>query len=315
MGSAREQAESVKNRRTVDLDRAAGELRALRHELELTKGAVDRVESARRRGLPSKLAELELLRTTAETGSRNIEALRKRHQELEERYRALAQDAQGEIIRAARLVATTLARSRTNPAVAAGPYDVVLVDEVGAAPLPRCSAGRGVGRTYRRAARRLHAVGSCSAAGTSEQRSPGYPAVVAYRSVRPLPDRLRSGGPGRSWLYRARRIVVIDSRPVILGSLNPLSQSSTREVMLTIRGAHFAGKILGEQHAGPFSQPPDCGGCRKKEVDLKRRKNGAWYWRCRNPQCPARNGNRAWTTDAKVGTTGSAASGKHRKGQ
>jgi phosphatidylserine/phosphatidylglycerophosphate/cardiolipin synthase-like enzyme len=106
-----------------------------------------------------------------------------------------------------------------------------------------------------------------------------------------------------------QKIIVIDNRLVILGSLNPLSQSSTREIMLTIRGTHFAGKILEEQHAGPFSQPPDCRGCRKKEVDLKRRKSGAWYWRCRNVHCPARKGSRAWTKEVNIGKPKSAASG------
>ena len=46
------------------------------------------------------------------------------------------EDAQGEVIRAARLVATTLARFRTTKTVLEGPYDVVLIDEVGAATLP-----------------------------------------------------------------------------------------------------------------------------------------------------------------------------------
>ena len=62
--------------------------------------------------------------------------LEERHTALQEQYEKLAQDAQGEIIKAARLVATTLARFRTVKAVLEGPYDVVLIDEVGAATLP-----------------------------------------------------------------------------------------------------------------------------------------------------------------------------------
>lgn len=44
--------------------------------------------------------------------------------------------AEPDIIRNAKVVATTLARMRINKAVAAGPYDVVLVDEAAAASLP-----------------------------------------------------------------------------------------------------------------------------------------------------------------------------------
>lgn len=46
-----------------------------------------------------------------------------------------------------------------------------------------------------------------------------------------------------------QRLDVIDERMVILGSLNSLSPSRSREFMLTIRGGHFA-------RAGPqFAQP------------------------------------------------------------
>ncbi|WP_280335903.1 AAA domain-containing protein [Nocardia wallacei] len=644
MKSTRERTETVRSRRTVDLDRSRTELHALRRELELTKTAMAQVESARRQGFPSKYAELELLLVTAEADSRNIEALRKQHQELEEKYRALAQDAQGEIIRAARLVATTLARSRTNPAVAAGPYDVVLVDEVGAAPLPdvllavalagrtvvllgdfmqlgpvppsalrgsdrpdirrwlltevfdHCGidsaraaqddpgcitldvqhrfgpavmelanriaydgtlkAGPGIetraaaaetgdaeivlvdtdgltdlGHVYRagrakgwwpagvllaRAIAEMHAedgtsigvvtpynlqadatlealrevesggamiaeVGTAhrfqgrefgvvifdlvesadgegmwmARAGRTAQGGQfardglrlfsvavtrvqqriyllgsrsrieraahdtalgQLAAMLAQKRVRKLaatdliapfaaPDRLGPVGSRLAevlsrhvevsdiqdeitfyetfadrlaaaresiWIWAPwvanrirtllpvltaaagrgvrivvfvrdpadqlqqkfkdlvddlaaivdsvvcvhqmhQKIVVIDNRLVILGSLNPLSQSSTREVMLTIRGSHFASKILEEQHAGPFSRPPYCDACRKKEVDLKRRTNGVWYWRCRNLQCPARKGNHAWTKDVNLAATRRTASAKGRQ--
>ena len=45
-------------------------------------------------------------------------AVEERHAGLQEQYEKLARDAQGEIIRAARLVATTLARFRTVKGVA-----------------------------------------------------------------------------------------------------------------------------------------------------------------------------------------------------
>ena len=47
----------------------------------------------------------------------------------------LARDAQGEIIRGAKVVATTLARFGTTKPVFEGEYDVVLIDEAGAATL------------------------------------------------------------------------------------------------------------------------------------------------------------------------------------
>ncbi len=92
-----------------------------------------------------------------------------------------------------------------------------------------------------------------------------------------------------------QKIVVIDEQMVIIGSLNPLSQSNTREIMVTMHGTHFAKKILDGQHAEIFARPPTCAGCGLREVDLKRRKDETWYWRCRNRTCPARKGNRAWT--------------------
>ena len=55
---------------------------------------------------------------------------------MDEEIRRQQREAEGEIIRRAKVVATTLARLRTNKALMDGPYDVVLVDEVGAANVP-----------------------------------------------------------------------------------------------------------------------------------------------------------------------------------
>ncbi|QKW22334.1 hypothetical protein HUT16_27540 [Kitasatospora sp. NA04385] len=96
-----------------------------------------------------------------------------------------------------------------------------------------------------------------------------------------------------------QKIVVIDERTVLLGSLNALSHSHSREIMLTVRGAHFARKILDHEHAEDFARPPRCGGCRGDEVDLRRGAKG-WYWRCYNPSCPARKGKQAWRSDVKL---------------
>ncbi|MFF3157364.1 AAA domain-containing protein, partial [Streptomyces sp. NPDC057910] len=91
-----------------------------------------------------------------------------------------------------------------------------------------------------------------------------------------------------------QKIVVIDEHTVLLGSLNSLSQSRSREVMLTVKGGHFARKILAHEHAEDFAKPPRCDACKGEEVDLRRRADGSWYWRCFNRTCPARQGNRAW---------------------
>ncbi len=81
-------------------------------------------------------ADATALRPKVTADRQHRPALEKRHAELQQQYEKLARGAQGEIIRAARLIATTLARFRTVKAVLDGPYDVVLIDEVGAATLP-----------------------------------------------------------------------------------------------------------------------------------------------------------------------------------
>ena len=57
------------------------------------------------------------------------------------------------------------------------------------------------------------------------------------------------------------KVVVIDDHTVMLGSQNVLSQRRTREVMITMRGEHWAGKLLNRLHAEEFSQPPPCAAC------------------------------------------------------
>jgi phosphatidylserine/phosphatidylglycerophosphate/cardiolipin synthase-like enzyme len=96
-----------------------------------------------------------------------------------------------------------------------------------------------------------------------------------------------------------QKILVIDEKTVMLGSLNVLSQSWTREVMVTMRGAHFARKLLQREHAKDFSRPPACGACGLHKVDLRRRRNGQWYWRCYSEERPrwSANGRSGWTRD------------------
>jgi superfamily I DNA and/or RNA helicase len=106
--------------------------RALVRALEAA-GLISRAEQ---QNWPDRHAAAQRLRpqVTADAGRRA--ALEKQFQQVQEEYERLARNAQGEIIKNAKLVATTLARFRTNKAVFEGPYDVVLVDEAGAATLP-----------------------------------------------------------------------------------------------------------------------------------------------------------------------------------
>jgi len=52
-----------------------------------------------------------------------------------------------------------------------------------------------------------------------------------------------------------QKIVVVDENVVLLGSLNTLSQRRSREVMLVMRGTHFARKLLAHEHAAEFASP------------------------------------------------------------
>jgi AAA domain/PLD-like domain len=98
-----------------------------------------------------------------------------------------------------------------------------------------------------------------------------------------------------------QKIVVIDEKTVLLGSLNVLSQSWTREVMLVMQGAYFARKLLERERAEDFAAVPSCVACQGTKIDLRRgRKAGEWYWRCYDSECPSRSsGNRRpWTRPA-----------------
>ncbi|MGQ4443058.1 hypothetical protein ACN6LI_000491, partial [Streptomyces violaceoruber] len=77
----------------------------------------------------------------------------------------------------------------------------------------------------------------------------------------------------------------------------------TREVMVTIRGGHFARKLLEHEHAELFARPPKCGRCGGTSIELRRRRNGVWFWRCYDTACKTgRNGrSNAWNQDIRVG--------------
>ena len=113
----------------ADRKRLAAALAAARTAAELVAGCD-------RQGWPALHAEARELRGAIARDSVNRRGLEEHHEELQKQYGRMEKDARGEIIGAARLVATTLARFRIVKAVFDGPYDVVLVDEAGAASLP-----------------------------------------------------------------------------------------------------------------------------------------------------------------------------------
>lgn len=98
--------------------------------------AEELVTNCTRRGWPDLHAQASALRGDIKRDEARRQSVKERHAALQDQYEKLARDAEGEIIKAARLVATTLARFRLVKAVLDGPYDVVLIDEVGAATLP-----------------------------------------------------------------------------------------------------------------------------------------------------------------------------------
>jgi len=132
-------------RRTADA--LSARLLPLEKELGLAQGAEARVAEAVRLGHPQRYAVASGLRPQVAADEKNRPSLERRHRELQEQYDKLARDAQGEIIRGAKVVATTLARFRTTKAVFEGEYDVVLIDEAGAATLPEVLLAVGKART------------------------------------------------------------------------------------------------------------------------------------------------------------------------
>ncbi|GAA2998668.1 AAA domain-containing protein [Actinokineospora diospyrosa] len=98
-----------------------------------TKGDHDLVDLAKRTDLPSRHLEREELRASRDTERRTRSDLEVTLRDLDKRAAKLRRDAEGEVLAEASVVATTLARSRAHPAVARQRFDVVLVDEAGAA--------------------------------------------------------------------------------------------------------------------------------------------------------------------------------------
>lgn len=92
-----------------------------------------------------------------------------------------------------------------------------------------------------------------------------------------------------------QKIIVVDDRTTLLGSLNPLSHRDTREVMVEHEGPWFATKLLQHEYAEHFANAPHCEVCRAT-AELRRAAPGKldhppWSWHCSARGC-------AWRTDA-----------------
>lgn len=118
------------------LSEAQAALLAAQAEPQPTPEQLSHVAAADRDRLPQKHAGASALRAKVAADSERRAELEQRHTRLQDRFEQLRKDAEGAIIKQALLVATTLARFRTTRAVIEGSYDVVLVDEVGAATVP-----------------------------------------------------------------------------------------------------------------------------------------------------------------------------------
>ncbi|MFC1443136.1 AAA domain-containing protein [Streptacidiphilus sp. N1-10] len=122
--------------RASTLEVAEHRLRTARQGDGPLDGDADLVTAAERAGLPQLAARLTAMRDAcAELFARQA-ALEQRHERLVRELARQRAQAEPDLIRGANVVATTLTRLRLNRTVAEGPYDVVLVDEAGAALLP-----------------------------------------------------------------------------------------------------------------------------------------------------------------------------------
>ncbi|WP_405984976.1 AAA domain-containing protein [Streptomyces sp. NBC_00872] len=116
---------------------AAGHrLRTAQQDHRPQPGDADLVATSDRAGLPRLAVRLRALQASCAGLLSRQGELEREHERLVRELARRRSQAEPELIRGASVVATTLARLRLNRTVAEGPYDVVLVDEAGAALLP-----------------------------------------------------------------------------------------------------------------------------------------------------------------------------------
>lgn len=94
------------------------------------------VEAVERHDLPELARRRTSLRAKAGPLLKQRRQLEEQHESLLQRLSRLQAEAEPELIREAKVVATTLTRMRLNTSVAEGDYDVVLIDEAAAVRLP-----------------------------------------------------------------------------------------------------------------------------------------------------------------------------------
>lgn len=96
-----------------------------------------------------------------------------------------------------------------------------------------------------------------------------------------------------------QKIVVVDRRWSIVGSMNVLSHGPTssrrfRDIMVTMEGASFAEQLLHHELADELAQRRTCPSCRQPLVECALSGTGqqrGWAWVCQ-PPCSAGNGRR-----------------------
>ncbi|MFC0600199.1 AAA domain-containing protein [Streptomyces palmae] len=115
---------------------AAHRLRTAQQDHHPHPEDADLVAASDRAGLPQLAVRLRELRASCAGLLVRQRELELEHERLVRELARRRSQAEPELIRGASVVATTLARLRLNRTVAEGPYDVVLVDEAGAALLP-----------------------------------------------------------------------------------------------------------------------------------------------------------------------------------
>lgn len=89
-----------------------------------------------------------------------------------------------------------------------------------------------------------------------------------------------------------QKIVVVDERVTLIGSLNVLSHTGrrggTHDIMVVHEGQGFAKSVLKHEHAKLFANPPRTTKCGHNEVaevwrSTSKREGHVWCWRC--PAC------------------------------
>lgn len=77
-----------------------------------------------------------------------------------------------------------------------------------------------------------------------------------------------------------QKIVVIDRRTTMIGSLNALSHNRTREVMVVHDGRMFAERLLQHEYAHDLSKVPRCAQCGSTPEVRRYKKDPPLWWYC-----------------------------------